>query len=48
MTIEEKDGKPSDELISRLINLSCDNSSKLLIAPFRGELNERYKSKSDL
>jgi hypothetical protein len=37
-------GTYSDQLLTRLINLSCDASSNLLLAPFPGELHARYKA----
>ncbi|MHA2331736.1 MAG: hypothetical protein ACXAEU_06900 [Candidatus Hodarchaeales archaeon] len=46
--ITEIDGNPSDELIKRLINISCNEDSTLLLAPFRGELHDRYGTKSNI
>ncbi|MFW9992962.1 MAG: DNA methyltransferase [Candidatus Odinarchaeota archaeon] len=40
-----KGDQHSDELVRRLINLSCTDDSSLLLAPFRGELHERYRTK---
>ncbi|MFW9779453.1 MAG: hypothetical protein ACFFE8_11415, partial [Candidatus Heimdallarchaeota archaeon] len=37
-------GEFSDQLLARLINLSCDADSKLLLAPFPGDLHARYRA----
>lgn len=37
-------GAQSDQLLTRLINLSCNTSSKLLLAPISGDLHARYRA----
>ncbi|MFW9853619.1 MAG: hypothetical protein ACFFFG_01065 [Candidatus Thorarchaeota archaeon] len=42
--ISSPSGVFSDQLLARLINLSCDTDSKLLLTPFPGDLHARYRA----